>query len=184
MTGNVSRNTGTPLKILITADAVGGVWQYSVDLVAALVKRGAEFLVATMGPRPSEAQKQQLLKIPQVVLAESEFALEWKHAPWSDVDAAGKWLLDLASSFSPDIIHLNGYSHGNLTWRKPVVVTAHSCVYSWWRAVHGGAPDHDWAEYKHRVRAGLAASDIVTAPSAYMAEALQQEYGLTSEKIR
>jgi glycogen synthase len=184
MTGNASESTDTPLKILITADAIGGVWQYSVDLVAALVRCGAEVLVATMGPRPSDAQKQQLLGIPRVGLVESDFALEWMPAPWHDVDAAGKWLLDLAFHFCPDIIHLNGYSHANLMWGKPVVVTAHSCVYSWWRAVHGSAPGDDWAEYKRRVAEGLAASDIVTAPSAYMAGALQQDYCVSGEKLR
>jgi glycogen synthase len=183
MTDNVSESAEPPLKILMTTDAVGGVWQYSIDLVAALVERGAEILVTTMGQRPSDAQRQQLLKTPRITLAESDFALEWMPAPWHDVDRAGKWLVELASDFRADIIHLNGYSHANLTWRKPVIVTAHSCVYSWWRAVHGSSPGQDWAEYKRRVVEGLAASDIVTTPSAFMAGALQQEYGVPGEKI-
>ena len=183
MTDNDSESAEPPLRILMTADAVGGVWQYSADLAAALVERGTEILVATMGPRPSAAQKQQILTIPHVTLAESEFALEWMPAPWHDVERAGKWLLELASDFSPSVIHLNGYSHANLPWRKPVIVTAHSCVYSWWRAVHGSSPGQDWAEYKRRVVAGLAASKLVTAPSTYMATALQQEYGVPGKKI-
>ncbi len=65
-----------------------------------------------------------------------------------------------------------------------MVVTAHSCVYSWWKAVHGCAPGRDWAEYKRRVTEGLAASDAVTAPSRYVAEALEEEYGVSAEKIR
>ena len=184
MTASGAENAETPLKTLMTTDAIGGVWQYSVDLVSALVARGSEVLLATMGPRPSEAQKQQLLRLPRVSVAESDFALEWMQAPWVDVDAGGKWLLDLASDFRPHIIHLNCYSHATLAWHKPVIVTAHSCVYSWWRAVHDCAPGDNWAEYKRRVMQGLAATSAITAPSAYMAAALQQEYGVHGEKIR
>lgn len=184
MTGNAPENSEPPLKIFMTADAVGGVWQYSVDLVRGLAQRGAEVLVATMGPRPSDQQKRQLSPIPRVTLAESDFALEWMPDSWGDVDLAGKWLLDLASSFAPHVVHLNGYSHANLAWRKPVVVTAHSCVYSWWKAVHGCAPGEDWAEYKRRVTEALVATNRVTAPSRYMAAALHEEYGVSREKIR
>ncbi len=184
MTGNAPENSEPPLKIVMTADAVGGVWQYCVDLVRGLTERGAEVLVATMGPRPSDQQKQQLLAIPRVTLAESDYALEWMPNPWRDVDAAGKWLLDVAGDFGAAVIHLNGYAHANLAWRKPVVVTAHSCVYSWWKAVHGCAPGADWEAYKRRVIEGLAASNAVTAPSRYIAAALHEEYGVPEEKVR
>ncbi len=117
-------------------------------------------------------------------LVESDYALEWMRNPWADVDASGRWLLDLAASFGAEVIHLNGYSHANLPWAKPVVVTAHSCVYSWWRAVHGGEPGAEWAEYKRRVTAGLAACNVMVAPSAYMSGAVQREYGIAAEKIR
>src|SRR5581483_1351257 len=117
-------------------------------------------------------------------LAESDFALEWMANPWKDVEAAGKWLMDLASAFRPDIIHLNGYSHANLPWSRPVVVVGHSCVFSWWKAVHGCAPGEEWAEYKRRVMEGLAACDVAICPSKYMACALAEEYGTTREKIQ
>lgn len=174
-----------PLRILMTADCVGGVWQYCVDLIHGLLRDGAaEIMLATLGPRPSAAQKKQLLKTGRVILVESDYALEWMQNPWRDVDASGEWLLDLQSRFCADVIHLNGYAHANLPWGKPVLVTAHSCVYSWWRAVYGSAPGEEWSEYRRRVTAGLAASDVVTAPSRYMARALESEYCLGGEKIR
>jgi len=173
-----------PLKILMTADAVGGVWRYSIDLVEGLVAEGAEVLLATMGPPPSEEQKRQVAAIPNVTLAESDYALEWMPNPWADVDAAGKWLLSLAEDFAADMIHLNGYAHAVLPWRRPVVVVAHSCVFSWWRAVHRCAPGAEWDEYRRRVLEGLAAAGMVVAPSSAMARATATEYGLPSEKIR
>ncbi len=183
MAGSSGDNTDQPLKIFMTADAVGGVWQYSVDLIRGLVDQGAEVQLATMGPRPTAAQKRQLFAIPGVQLAESDCALEWMPNRWKDVDSAGGWLLDLASDFKADIIHLNGYAHAALPWRKPVVVAAHSCVYSWWRAVHGSVPGEEWAEYKRRVMEGLAASDCVVCPSAYIAHALEREYGVAAAKL-
>lgn len=168
----------------MTADAVGGVWRYSVDLAAALVNHGTEVLIATMGPRPTDEQRNALLSIPGVSLVESDYALEWMADPWDDVEASGKWLLRLQSSFDADVIHLNGYAHAGLRWNKPVAVVAHSCVCSWWRAVHECAPGHEWSEYKRRVADGLSAADVVISPSAYMAGELQREYGVGPDKIR
>lgn len=184
MSGSSRQTTTQSLKIFMTADAAGGVWQYSIDLVKGLAQQGAQVLLATMGPRPTDAQKEQLRSITRVSLAESDFALEWMPNPWADVAAAGPWLLDLAGSFKADLIHLNGYSHANLQWQKPVLVAAHSCVFSWWHAVHGGAPGSDWNEYKRRVVEGLTAADRIVAPSEYMASALESEYGVGHDKIQ
>ncbi len=176
-------NTQRPLKILMTSDAVGGVWQYSVDLIRGL-SANAEVLLATLGPRPSAEQKNQLRHLPQVKLCESDYALEWMPHPWRDVEAAGEWLLSLDAAFEADVIHLNGYMHGALPWRKPVTVVAHSCVYSWWRAVHNCAPPSEWAEYYRRVARGLAACDAVVAPSRFMADEIRREYKIPAEKVQ
>ncbi len=166
-----------PLRILMTADAVGGVWQYTVDLVRQLAASGAEVLVAVLGPAPSDDQRKELRALDHVELAEGSFALEWEPNSWAEVDASGRWLLELNSRFSPDLIHLNGYTHATLPFRRPVVVVAHSCVYSWWRNVLNTAPDPEWDEYRRRVTAGLAAADAVVAPSEFMAGEIQREYG-------
>src|ERR1700685_1729801 len=135
MPASGASSTVTPLKILMTADAVGGVWQYSLDLIGHLTRRGAQVLLATMGPQPNAVQKQQLAAFDNVTLRESGYKLEWMEQPWADVEGAGEWLLDLTQHFQPDIVHLNGYAHAVLPWKAPVVVVAHSCVFSWWRAV-------------------------------------------------
>ncbi len=173
------------LKILMTADAVGGVWQYSLDLIAFLVDRGVEVLLATMGRRPTPEQEQALANLKGVTLHQSDYKLEWMKDPWADVDKSGEWLLDLARQFQPSLVHLNGYAHATLPWNAPTVVVAHSCVYSWWQAVHGSAPPAaDWAEYRERVRAGLHAADQVIAPSGFMRDALTANYALPPERVR
>ncbi len=119
-----------------------------------------------------------------MTLVESDYALEWMSNPWVDLDAAGKWLLALAADFQPDLVHLNGYVHAALPWHRPTIVVAHSCVVSWWRAVHDCAPGAEWDEYRERVLAGLTAAGLVLAPSGAMARAIAAEYGLRSDEIR
>jgi glycosyltransferase involved in cell wall biosynthesis len=97
--------------------------------------------------------------------------------PWDDVCAAGDWLLDLERTFEPDVVHLNGFCHGQLPWSVPVMMVGHSCVASWWRAVKREAPPPRYGRYIESVRRGLAAADLVVAPSAAMLDALQEHYG-------
>ena len=184
MSGNADEVGRIPRLVLMTTDAVGGVWQYSLHLAAALSQRGSEILLVTFGPKPSDEQREQARAIPGVYLVETDFALEWMPNPWEDVDRAGAWLLSLQKSFAADLIHLNGYAHGALPCDAPKIVVAHSCVYSWWRSVRGDAPGAEWEEYKLRVTRGLQGCDAVIAPSAYMASVMTAEYGIEPGKIK
>jgi glycosyltransferase involved in cell wall biosynthesis len=165
------------LKILMTADAVGGVFSYVLELGRRLCAAGHALLVATMGPRPSRAQVSELRSVSGLDVRVSDYALEWMAEPWGDVDSAGAWLLELERSFTPDLVHLNGYSHGALPWRAPCVVVAHSCVSSWWQAVHGRTPPAQYTPYHRRVQQGLAGAAAVVAPTRAMLGALREHYG-------
>lgn len=169
---------GPPRRVLITTDTVGGVWNYALELSGALGAHGVAVVVATMGPRARADQRMEAARLENVTLCESEFPLEWMSAAWKGVEAAGEWLLDLEQRFAPDLVHLNGYAHGALPWSAPTVVVAHSCVFSWWRAVRGCRPPAEWKRYAAMTRAGLHAADAVVAPTHAMLEALQEHYGL------
>ncbi len=183
MADSLHNETARRFRLLMTADAVGGVWQYAVDLISELTCRGFEVLLATMGPLPSNEQKQRVSEIGNARLVESNWALEWMPLPWSDVEGAGEWLLDLRDEFHPDLIHLNGYAHAALPWGRPVLTVAHSCVCSWWRAVHGESAGPEWNAYRDRVAAGLRASTAVASPSRSMALCLEREYGISHETV-
>jgi glycosyltransferase involved in cell wall biosynthesis len=155
------------MRVLMTADAVGGVWTYALELVEALRPHGVEVVVATMGPRPAH--------VPDGVdVRHGDYALEWMDDPWSDVDRAGDWLLALEDDVRPDVVHLNGFSHASLPWAAPALVVAHSDVLSWWHAVRGEAAPPQWAEYRRRVGQGLRAARSVVAPTAAMLDALHR----------
>lgn len=166
-----------PRRVLMTTDAVGGVWHYALELCRGLREAGVEVLLATMGPRPDAAQRADAAAIDNVTLRESDFRLEWMDAPWDDVARAGDWLRALESEFTPDLIHLNGYAHGAVGWRAPAVVVAHSCVLSWWRAVRGHEAPAEWQRYREAVRAGLHAAATVIAPTRAMLASLVRNYG-------
>jgi glycosyltransferase involved in cell wall biosynthesis len=161
----------------MTADPVGGVWTYAVVLLRALGKEGVEVVLATMGGPLRDDQQTAVATLPNVRLHTSEFALEWMDNPWQDVDRAAEWLLDLEAKTKPDVIHLNGYAHAACPWRAPVLVVAHSCVLSWWRAVRGTRNPDEWNEYRRRVSAGLEAADFVVAPTRAMLATLGDNYG-------
>jgi hypothetical protein len=164
-----------PRRVLMTADAVGGVWTYVLELARALGKHGIEVALATMGPEPSPAQREEAAAVPNVELYESNFKLEWMQHAKGDIRAAGEWLLRLEKRLRPDLVHLNGYAHGPLPWRSPKLMVGHSCLLSWWRACRTGEPPPEWNAYKSMVQRGLRAADLVVAPTRAMLNSLNKK---------
>jgi glycosyltransferase involved in cell wall biosynthesis len=101
----------------------------------------------------------------------------------ADVAAAGDWLLDLERSFQPDLVHLNQFAFGALPFRAPTLLVAHSCVLSWWRAVHGKPAPSEWDGYRRWVAQGLAGVGLVAAPTRCMLESLAANYGFHREGL-
>lgn len=165
------------MKILMTTDAVGGVWTYAIELCRALAAFEVDVVLAAMGPLPTDAQRAMAAKLANVQLVGASWKLEWMAHPWEDVERAGEWLLDCADRERVDLIHLNGYAHAPLSWSRPVVVVAHSCVCTWWQAVHGEAAPAGWNRYRQTVSAGLAAASLVVAPTRAFLDMLEAEYG-------
>jgi glycosyltransferase involved in cell wall biosynthesis len=165
------------MRVLLTADTVGGVWSYAVELARTLARRGTDVIVATMGRARSPAQRADLDGVAGVDVRESAYRLEWMPEPWHDVGRAGEWLLELEAETRPDVVHLSQYAFGALPWRSPAVVVAHSCVCSWWRAVHGERAPAEWDRYRAAVRAGLDGAAALVAPTAAMLDALVADHG-------
>jgi glycogen(starch) synthase len=165
------------MKVLLVADAVGGVFTYAVELSRALAARGVAVVLATEGARLAADQRRALESIPGLVHEESAFRLEWMDEPWEDVRLAGGWLLALEARERPDVVHLDSYAHGALPFRAPKLVVGHSCVLSWYEAVRGTAAPASWTRYRLAAGAGLRAADAIAAPSAWMAAELVRHQG-------
>ena len=136
-----------------------------------------------MGPPATPIQLSELTGLENVRVEENAEPLEWMENPWEGVARAGEWLLHLAEWFGPDIVHLNGYAHANLAWRFPVLVVAHSCVATWWRAVYGRDAGAEWNVYRGQVARGLKAADAIVTPSYDMASGIKEQYGLETGRV-
>ncbi|HET7043272.1 MAG TPA: glycosyltransferase family 4 protein [Gaiellaceae bacterium] len=165
------------MRVLITGDTVGGVFTYVCELTRALAGRGVETTLALTGRPLSADQRRELRACGDGRVFAASFALEWMPDPWRDVDRTGEWLLRIADEVDPDLVHLNGFAHGELPWGVPALVVGHSCVLSWHEAVRRRPAGPEWDVYRARVEAGLAAADLVAAPTAAMLGELERLYG-------
>jgi glycogen(starch) synthase len=163
----------------MTTDAIGGVWQYSLELCRQFARSGVQVALAVLGGTLSLSQREQVSRQRNVTLYESQYRLEWMQDPWKDLDEAAGWLLALEAATGADVIHLNHLVHGDLSWAAPVLTVGHSCVFSWWAAVHGEGVvlPAEWQTYKQRVTRSLRASHYVVAPTGSMLENLRRLYG-------
>ena len=108
-------------RVLMTGDPIGGVFVYALELARELGRHDVEVLLAIMGAPLSEAQRAEAAKIGSLRIAGTTFKLEWMEDPFHEVSLAGEWLLDLEADYRPDVVHLNGYSHGVLPFSAPKI---------------------------------------------------------------
>jgi glycosyltransferase involved in cell wall biosynthesis len=168
-------------RLLLTTDAVGGVWTYSLDLARALSK--AEDMVvflAVLGPEPSADQLDEAAAIPGLQLISTGLPLDWTAASEQEVRDSAWALAELAAEAEVDLVQLHTPALGLCPYPAPVVSVVHSCVATWWQAVRGGPLPGDLAWRAALVREGLERSDLVAAPTRAFAKAVQAAYRLPS----
>ncbi|MFZ0091975.1 MAG: glycosyltransferase family 4 protein, partial [Solirubrobacteraceae bacterium] len=165
------------MRVLMTTDTLGGVFTYSMQLIRALRDEDVEVVLATFGRRMSVDQRRRAIAAGATDLDDTGLALEWMPDPWDELSEAEHRLLALERRERPDLVHLNAFAHGGAPFAAPVLVVGHSCVWSWWEAVHGETPPAPWDRYRALVREGLSGADAVVAPSQTMLGSLQRWYG-------
>jgi glycosyltransferase involved in cell wall biosynthesis len=166
-------------RILITADSVGGVWQYSTDLARGLGRLGMETVIAVMGPSPSLQQMADASAIEGLTIVDTGFALDWLAEDGAALAEAGEGIAKIAREVRADIVQLNTPALAAATrFKVPVVAVHHSCVATWWEAVQGSDLPSDFAWRTELVRAGLHAADAVVTPTSAFGAAVQRRYGL------
>jgi glycosyltransferase involved in cell wall biosynthesis len=165
------------LRILMTTDAVGGVWVYSAALTRELCRLGHRVTLVTLGPPPDREQLRPLRGLRGLDLVVTDLALEWMDPYGTDVAHARDRLAAIEDSAEPDVVHVNGYRDALRDWSAPVLVAAHSCVRSWWRACRGGDPPQSpWGSYTDDVQRGLAAADAWVAPTTAFRDTITELY--------
>jgi glycogen synthase len=172
------------MRILVCADAVGGVFTYALTLGAGLRRRGHEIALALHGPPPDDEQRARMAATGFAAVHESDLPLEWQDRAGPDQARVVQWLRELVADHRPDLLHLGDFVAGGEPWPVPTVLVAHSDVTTWWRSVHATDPPAEWAPYRAAVGAGLAGVSAVVAPSGAMRDALRRAYGARADRVR
>ncbi|KLK94479.1 glycosyl transferase family 1 [Microvirga vignae] len=175
---SVSAQGASSLRVLMTADAVGGVWQYALDVAEGLRTYGVETTLVVLGPAPSDDQIKRA-ETAGVDLITTRLPLDWTAERPQEVEEAGRAIVHISAQIKPDIVHLNSPAlaasgqHG-----CPVVAICHSCVATWWEAVRGGSLPEEFVWRADLVRKGYHAADKLLAPTAAFADATARTYNL------
>jgi len=169
-------------RVLLTADAVGGVWTYALDLAAGLAGQGVEVVLAVLGPAPAQAPALPL----GVEMTVTGLPLDWAEVEPAALDAAGRALAELAVAQGVDLVHLNSpMLAAGADFQVPVVGGCHSCVATWWDAIRGDQPlPAEFAWRTERLRQGYLACAALIAPSQDFARATARRYGLEPRVVR
>jgi glycosyltransferase involved in cell wall biosynthesis len=163
--------------VLMTCDAVGGVWVYAGALARAVARHSWNVHLVVMGPSASSEQIAELSVVDGIVVEQTDLALEWLDPEARDLPRAQHVLEAIARRVAPDLVHLNSYREACFDWPAPVLVAAHSCVRSWWAACRGSEPDEArWDRYACLVERGLATADMWVAPTAALRDEMQALY--------
>jgi glycogen(starch) synthase len=163
--------------VLMTTDAVGGVWTYALDLAEGFAEHGVRVTLAVLGPAPDAAQRAQAEAIPGLRLVETDLDLDWTAPTPAALAAAAEGLRALVRDSDADLVHLNspGLAAGQI-FDRPVVSVVHSCLATWWSDVRQTAMPDDFRWRTQRHWQGLLASDAVIAPSAAFANDTARTY--------
>lgn len=176
------RLSQSPGRVLMTLDAVGGVWRYAMTLGTGLAERGISTLFVGLGPRPSPAQRAEAERIGELTWL--DLPLDWLAADRAALDGIPAALAALAEARNIDLLHLNlpTQAAGHAT-ERPVVVVSHSCVVTWFRAVRGTGVPADWRWQFDLNLAGLQRADAVLVPSRSHGAAIEANYGLPDRAL-
>ena len=166
-----------PLRLVLTTDAVGGVWTYATDLARGLSARGVEVTLAVLGPPPSEAQAAEAAPLGRLLV--TGLPLDWTGADAATLLAAGQVLAALARETGADLVHLNSPAlAAGGAFGLPLVIGCHSCVATWWSTMRSEPLPPDLARQRDLVAAAYRSADVLVAPSQAFAGMTAEHYGL------
>lgn len=167
------------MKILMTIDAVGGVWQYALALTKGLLNEQIEVVLVCTGPKPSASQIEEIKKLQKngVGFYHKPYRLEWMDDPWEEVYQANEWIKEIYEAERPTLLHFNNYAPACLDWDVPTLLVAHSCVASWWQAVKHEPLPSEYEIYFQTVQQAFQKADSIVFPSKGLLDLCSGIYG-------
>jgi glycogen synthase len=166
-----------PTRLLLTADVVGGVWDFVLALARELhTRRAADVTILALG-EPAPAQTEQALGAGARLLVEA-VKLEWMNDCQDDVLRTRELISRHVHDVQPDVLHANQFAAACADVDVPVVLTLHSDVLSWrrWTLGQSETPP-EWSAYESLAGEALTHADRLVAVSAFLAEEVRALYG-------
>jgi glycosyltransferase involved in cell wall biosynthesis len=156
------------MRILMTADAAGGVGVFAAELAAGLQQRGHRVLMVVFSPT------QPAVNTRPVEWVWAPFRLEWMDsggdagAPALDAQRGRAFLAQLGRRWRAELLHSNQFAYVAAVDGVPTLLSVHSDVVSWWRTVRRSPPPDNAYQRWYRAQAAqaLASADGITVPSA------------------
>lgn len=168
--------------LLMTADTIGGVWQYALGLAEDLVANGWAVDIALLGPAATPAQRTAAATA-GATLIDTDLPLDWLAPSAQAVADTGERIAALATERGATVVQLNQPALAIAEFALPVVAVAHSCVATWWDAVETGPLPADLAWQTDLVARGLERADAVVCPTRAFAATVARRYSLTDTPI-
>jgi glycosyltransferase involved in cell wall biosynthesis len=167
------------LRLLLTSDAVGGVWTYSLQLAKALAAaEDVATILSVLGPSPSVEQLEEATAIPGLQLVDTGLPLDWTATDEQSVLDTAEAIAKLAGAADVDLVQLHTPALACAKFSVPVVSVVHSCMASWWAAVRTEPLPEDFGWRARLTGKGLRQSSLAVAPTRAFARAVQQAYKL------
>lgn len=164
-------------RVLMTLDAVGGVWRYAMELARALRPHNTRVTFLGFGPPPSPAKVAEAERLGRLIW--SDQPLDWMVCDELALSGVPTEIERIAAEEGADLLHLNMPTQAvDLSTSIPVVAVSHSCPITWWRAVKNEPLPESWHWLEDMNRRGLLRADAVIAPSGSHAQSLADCYGL------
>lgn len=165
------------MKLLITTDTATEVWQYTTELCNSFQNENIEIILLSMGPAPSEEQSKGITEFENVYFKHFECKLEWMDQAWEDVDKSIAWIEEMIELNNPDVLHFNHFSPVNHFWNKPVVLTAHSSLSSWWNKIKKTALPERLELYDQMVEKAINNANVVVTTTKAKLRELEAFHG-------
>ena len=89
------------MRVLLTADTVGGVWTYARELAVGLVRRGAHVTLVSFGHMPEPRQMAWMEGLRNLDFRPTAFRLEWMQDSAEDIAASSEYLLNIIARRVP-----------------------------------------------------------------------------------
>lgn len=176
------------MRILITTDPIGGVWNYASELSLGFLENGCSVALVSLGRIPNATQLEWVAAQSsrwgsRFRFAGSDAPLEWMQSNADAMREAAPLLLRIASEFRAEVLLSSQFCFGALPCGIPRVLVAHSDVLSWAQVCRSEPlAESAWlTQYRSLVGDGLRHADAVVAPTRWMLSALAANFAIPNQ---